>query len=102
MARLLFSSDMIDEAETALKLARADQEVLANAPGASVAGRNALAATVDALGELLWYTGRAAEAEPTLRIALTIQQRLADEYPSTIGLRVTLAVIHGGSERCFP
>ena len=70
------------EALAACQLARADQEVLAAAPGASNDARRELAETVRSIGYLLWYTGKLAEAEPEFRTALAIYQKLADENPA--------------------
>ena len=86
--------DQLAEALAACKLARADQEALAAAPGASNDARRDLAETVNELGLVLRETGRLSEAEAEHRTALAIQQKLADDHPT-----VTLLAAIGGISR---
>ena len=75
MAGDLLSDGQLGEALAACKLARADQEALAEAPGASNDARRDLADTVAALGWVLLATGRLSEAEAEHRAALAVYQR---------------------------
>ena len=67
--------------------ARADQEVLAAAPGAPTEARRDLANTINRIGNLLARTGRPAEADAEYRKALAIYQKLADENPADTEFR---------------
>jgi serine/threonine protein kinase/tetratricopeptide (TPR) repeat protein len=79
LALLLFFEDDYVEALAAMKLARADQEPLAAAPGASPKVRRNLAETVNQIGFLLWNMARPAEAEVEFRAALALYSKLAEE-----------------------
>jgi tetratricopeptide (TPR) repeat protein len=83
-----------DEALEALKLARADQEAMAAAPGASSGARLDLAETVRQIGAVLVYTGKPAEAEPEFRTSLPIFQKLVDGEPAVAEFRRGLADTH--------
>ena len=82
------------EALAAYRLARADQEALAAAPGASNEARRDLADTINRIGILLSKTGKPAEAEAEYRKALAIQQKLADDNPAVTDFRSGLANSH--------
>jgi serine/threonine-protein kinase len=78
-----------------LRLARAEQEVLASAAGAATEARADLAATGTRIGMLLSATGQPTEAEGEYRRALSIQQKLAEDNPTDIQFRSSLASSHG-------
>ena len=66
------------EALAAYRLARADQEALAAAPGAADDARRDLALTVSRTGIVLHQMGKPAEAEAELRRALALYRGLAE------------------------
>ncbi len=82
------------EALSTLRLARADQEVLAKAAGGTDRAKTDLAVTVNWLGQLLSETGKASEAEGEYREALAIQQNLADLNPAVSEFQSNLANTH--------
>ena len=94
MSGILLFAGKHAEALAACKLARADQEALAAVPGASNDARRELAETVTGIGFLLWRTGKPAAAEPELRTALAIYQKLADGNPDVTEFRRGLASNH--------
>jgi tetratricopeptide (TPR) repeat protein len=94
LSTLLGYADRFDEALAACRLARADQEMLAAAPGASNDERLELAVTIDLIGWLLWNSGKPAEALPEFRTALAIYQRLTDREPNAIEFRRLLGRCH--------
>ena len=73
------------------RLARVDQESLAELPGAANEARRNLTATMNRIGALLWQTGKPAEAEAEFRKALAIRQKLADDNPAVTEFRSALA-----------
>ena len=83
-----------DEALSVYRLARADQEALAAAPGATAESRRDLAATINGVAILLAETGKPSEAEAEYRKALAIQQKLADDNPAVTEFRSDLAISH--------
>jgi serine/threonine-protein kinase len=87
----LFEAGEIADALAAYRLARADQEPLAAAPGASDDARNDLADTVNRIGVLRLSAGKPAQAEPEFRAALAIHQKLAEEHPGHTRFRYNLA-----------
>jgi serine/threonine-protein kinase len=94
MATLLFYAGKHAEALAAVRLARADKEVLAAAPGASNGARFELAVTINHIGWVLWNSGKPAEAVPELRAALANYQRLVDEEAGVTEFRRGLAGSH--------
>jgi eukaryotic-like serine/threonine-protein kinase len=82
------------EALAVFKLARADLEALAAAPGASNDARRDLGSTVVGIGSLLWQTGKPAAAQAEYRTALALLQKLADDYPAVTEFRNVLAGNH--------
>ncbi len=92
MGWLLYSAGKSADALAAYRLARADQEALAVAPGASNEARNDLAYTVNRIGMLLWLKmNKNAEAEAEFREALAIHQKLTDDNPANTTFRSALA-----------
>jgi eukaryotic-like serine/threonine-protein kinase len=94
MSICLLYSGKSAEALTAGQLAKADQAVLAAAPGASNDARRALASTALNLGTVLWDTGKIAEAEAELRSAVSIGRALVDENPAVAELGFLQAASH--------
>jgi serine/threonine-protein kinase len=98
MARRLVIDGQPAEALAACKLARADQEALAEAPGASNDACRDLADTVEELGFVLSGMGRLSEAEAEHRAALALYQKLVADNPTVADFRNRLAnshVLHG-------
>jgi serine/threonine protein kinase len=96
---LLSRRGKTDEALAAYRQARADQEVLAAAPGSANDVRRDLADTVFRIGTLLWYAsraGRLSDAEAECRTALAIRQKLVDDNPAVTEFRSSLAQSHFG------
>ena len=91
---LLFAIGRGDEALQTLGLARADQEALAAAPGASSEERRSLADTLGTIGKLLSDTGRFREAEAEFHASQELMIRLAEENPAVTEFRQGLAVSH--------
>ena len=91
---LLSRTGKIAEALAAYKLARADQEALADVPGASNDARHDLADTINRIADLLPSTGKPAEGVAEFRKALAIRQKLADDNPAVTGFRSSLAGTH--------
>jgi serine/threonine-protein kinase len=91
MGWALYGAGKTADALAAYKLARADQEALVAAPGASADDRNDLADTVNRIGVLLLSAGNPAEAEPEFRAALAIHQKLADHNAAHTRFRFNLA-----------
>ena len=83
-----------DEALSLYRLARADLEVLAAAPGATTEVRRSLADTVSLTGSLLDETGKTSEAEAEIRKALTLRQQLADDNPAVTEFRRRVSNSH--------
>jgi serine/threonine-protein kinase len=83
-----------EAALAAYKLAKADQEAVATAPGASSEARSALATTISAMGVLLSQTDRPSEGEAEHRQALALRQKLADDNPAVTEFRSQLARNH--------
>ena len=81
---ILLRMGRTDEAMATYKLARADQEALTGATGASN-GPPRLADTADRIGFLLRYTGKLSEAVTEHRTALAIYQKLARDNPAVTG-----------------
>jgi serine/threonine-protein kinase len=94
LGELLLKTGTAVDALVVYRHARADQEALASAPGASTEIRRELATTLNGIGWLLSRTGRRAEAEVEHRRALEISQRLADDYPTIFEFRRNLAQSH--------
>ncbi len=94
MSRILEEAGKPDEALATAKLARADQEVLAAAPGATDEARSGLADTLNQLGIVLWRMGKPKEAIPEFRATLAIQQKLVDDHPDVPDYRRVLANTH--------
>jgi serine/threonine-protein kinase len=82
------------EALVVYRLARADQEALAAAPGASNDSRRDLASTINRIGVMLTETDNPAEAEAEFRKALAIWQKLVDANPDLAQFRFSLAMSH--------
>ena len=82
------------DALAAYQRARADQEALAAAPGATNDVRRDLAGTVNRIGALLLQTGKPAEAEAEYRRAIATHQKLADDHSAVIVFRTGLARSH--------
>ena len=76
------------------RLARADQEALAAAPGATAESRRQLADTINRVAILLKTTGKSLEAEAEYRKALTIFQKLVDDNRDVTAYRGSLARSH--------
>ena len=91
---LLFNTGRNDEALSVYRLARADQEALAAAPGALAEPRRDLANTVNRVALVLARTGKSSEAEAEYRKALAIGQKLADDNPAVTVFRSLLASSH--------
>jgi serine/threonine-protein kinase len=94
MTRRLLMDGQPAEALAACKLARADQEALAEAPGASNEARRDLAETVNELGFVLHVTGKLSEAEAEHRAALAVNQKLVDDNPTVADFRNRLLGSH--------
>jgi tetratricopeptide (TPR) repeat protein len=94
MALLMFYEDQYTGALAALKLARAAQDSLAAAPGASNDARRELAETVNRTGFVLWNMGKPAEAERQFREALSIYKRLSDENNAVSEFQRGLGACH--------
>ena len=91
---LLHTTGRNDEALSVYRLARADQEALAAAPGATAESRRDLADTINRVANLLAATGKSSEAEAEYRKALAIRQKLADDNPAVTDFRDSLADSH--------
>ncbi len=89
-----------DEALSVYRLARADQEVLAAAPGATAESRRDLADTIYRVAYLLSETGKTSEAEAEYRKALAIRQKLADDNPAVTEFRSSLLAATTASATC--
>ncbi len=89
---LLFSASRYDEALSLYRLACADLEALAAAPGATAELRRSLADTVSLIGSLLDDTGKTSEAEAELRQNLAFCQKLADDNPTVPDYRADVAL----------
>jgi tetratricopeptide (TPR) repeat protein len=74
---------------------------LADANPTVIDFRSSLAVNRGNLGELLWKTGRAREAEAECRAGLAIQQELADKHPRIPVLRNALASGHASLADLF-
>ena len=94
MGYLMSGTGKTDEALAVCELARADQEALAAAPGASNDERYELANTVLLMGGLVRPTGKLTEAEVEIRTALATFQKLAHENPAVTKFRFSLASSH--------
>ncbi len=94
MGGLLFATGKPNEAISAYRMARADQEALAAAPGATDDARRDLANTIAQYAFLLLYYSKTAEAEAEYRSVLAIRQRLADANP---GMNRYLYNLAGGN-----
>jgi serine/threonine protein kinase len=94
MALHLFYQTNYAEALAAMKLARADLEPLAAAPGASLEARHELAETVNQIGFVLWQTGKPAQAETEFRTALELYGKLAEENKAEPEFRRGVASCH--------
>src|SRR5262245_33772691 len=70
------------DALVSYRLARADQEALADVPGASKETRRDLALTIHSTAWLLRQTDKESEAEAECRKAIALRQKLADDYPA--------------------
>ena len=92
LGSLLGNTGRLPEALTAFRQARADQQALADAPGATEAVRRDQATT---LGRIAWLLsekmGQQKEAEAEHRRALTLWQELADDHPEVLEYRYNLA-----------
>ncbi len=93
-AMLLSNTGQVADALAAYRQARADQEALAAAPGASAEARRDLADTIHRIGILLMQTGKPSEAEAEFRRALEIRQKLAADNPAVTEFRTNLAASH--------
>ena len=91
---LLQNAGKTADALAVYRRARADREVLANAPGASNDARSDLAETVMYIGRLLLETGKLPEAEAETRVALAIMESVVAENPASTEFRERLAGIH--------
>ena len=94
LGSLLRRTGRNDEALSVFRQARADQDALARAIGATAESRRDLAATIMEVATLLSETGRSAVAETECREAISIQQELADENPAVPEFRYSLAIGH--------
>ncbi len=83
-----------DEALSLYRLARADLEALAAAPGATAELRRSLADTVSLTGSVLDDTGKTSEAEAEIRKALALRQKLADDNPAVTEFRRRVSSSH--------
>ncbi|MFI5458650.1 MAG: protein kinase [Isosphaerales bacterium] len=79
LGALLYSMGRDDEALSVYRLARAEQEALAVAPGATAESRQDLAATIHGVAYLLAGTGKSSEAEAEFRK----EQALFRSWPTT-------------------
>jgi serine/threonine protein kinase/tetratricopeptide (TPR) repeat protein len=77
-----------------MKLARADQELQAAAPGASIEAGRQLAETVAQIAFVLWQIGKPAQAETESRTALTLYGKLAEENKADSDFRRGLGSSH--------
>ena len=89
---LLTRMSKMDEALIAYRRARADQEVLAAAPGTSNEAQTDLADTINWIGYLLWHRGEFSKAEDEHRAALAILNKLTDDNPRVTQLRPRIAL----------
>jgi eukaryotic-like serine/threonine-protein kinase len=87
---LLCKSRKYNDALATLVRARADQEALAAAPGASVDARRDLASTINRIGIVL-QIDKPAEAEAAYRAALDLRRKLAKDYPAIAEYRSSVA-----------
>ena len=94
LGRLLTQTGHTANALAMLRLARADQEAMAEAQEATDSTWYDLSSTINAIGVLLSSTGKTVEAEAEYRKALEIRQRLAQENPGVARYRSTLASSH--------
>jgi tetratricopeptide (TPR) repeat protein len=94
MGGLLLRTGHSAEALAAFRRARADQEALAAAPGASNDARSDLALTIHWTSDALDAMGKLSEAEAEKRKALAIRQKLADENPAVTGFLSAVALSH--------
>src|SRR5262249_58138511 len=94
-ARILSYLGKTEEALAASRLARADQEALVTAPGASNDAQRDLAEAIHELGIQLMFTDKQAEAAAEFRAAMTIQQKLVAENPTVPEFRRGLGNSHG-------
>jgi len=91
---LLYSMGRDDEALSVYRLARAEQEALAAAPGATAESQRDLATTIDGVAYLLADTGKSSEAEAEFRKEQALFQKLVDENPVVTQFRSALAGSH--------
>jgi tetratricopeptide (TPR) repeat protein/tRNA A-37 threonylcarbamoyl transferase component Bud32 len=82
------------EALAAFRLARAEQEVLAAGPDASIKARRDLATTVELMAALLMESGKLTETETEFRTVLAIRQGLVHDNPAVTEFRHDLQRIH--------
>jgi tetratricopeptide (TPR) repeat protein len=94
MGRLRYDTGKFVDALVSYRLARDDQEALADAPGASKEARRDLALTINRTAILLNATGKNSEAEAEFRKAMALRQKLADDYPAVTEFRSDLATSH--------
>src|SRR5262249_32933856 len=92
LGRLLVTTGKIDDALAAYKLARADWEAPAAAPGAPNDARRMLGLPIQWMTSAPRPTGELAEAE--YRRVGAIGQRVADDNPAGTGFLSDLAVSH--------
>ncbi len=90
---LLIGTGREDEALALLRLARADQEAPAAAPGATAESRQDLAGTIGAVAIALQKTGKSSdeEVDAEFREELSILQKLTDDNPAVADFRIRLA-----------
>jgi eukaryotic-like serine/threonine-protein kinase len=88
---LLRDTGHTDEALVMLRKARAEQEELASAEGATAESRGDLAGTIGALASTLGETGKPEEALGELHKAIAIQRKLVDDNPAVTHFRSELA-----------
>jgi eukaryotic-like serine/threonine-protein kinase len=91
---LWYTAGKSADALEAYRLARADQEALAAAPGATNEARRDLARTIHLIGLLLSQTAKPSEAEAEFREAIAISQKVVDENPAVAQFRQLLSAGH--------
>ena len=91
---LLHTTGRLDEALSIYRLARADQEALAAAPGATADVQRDLTLTINGVANLLAKMGKSAEAKAEYHTVLALRRKLADANPGISRYRVDLAGAH--------
>ena len=93
---LLIGTGREEEALALVRLARADQEVLAAAPGATAESRQDLAGTIGAFAIAPKNTGKSSDEEVDAEFhkELAMLQKLTDDNPAVDDFRIRLASRH--------